>query len=74
MSLMQATLGVTYGIGLLFVGAIGDAVSLRVGFLVGDAIALLGFWLITLRARHWRAAIDGTETLARAELIGGRAA
>jgi MFS family permease len=69
MSLMQATFGVTYGIGLLFVGAIGDAVSLRVGFLVGDAIALLGFWLITLRARHWRAAIDGAETLARAEAI-----
>ena len=68
MSLMQATFGVTYGIGLLFVGALGDAISLRVGFAAGAAIALLGFWLLTIRARNWRAAIDGTETIARVEL------
>jgi len=68
MSLMQATFGITYGVGLLFVGAIGDTIDLRVGFIVGAVIALAGFYGITVRARNWRAAIDGTETLVQAEL------
>ena len=68
MSLMQATFGVTYGIGLLFVGVLGDAINLHVAFAVGAAVALLGFWYITIRARNWRAAIDGSETVARVEL------
>ena len=59
MSLMQATFGITYGIGLLFIGAIGDLVNLHVAFAIGAAIGLTGFWLLTLRARNWRAAIDG---------------
>jgi predicted MFS family arabinose efflux permease len=59
MSLMQATFGITYGLGLLFIGAIGDLVNLHVAFATGAVIGLVGFWLLTMRARNWRAAIDG---------------
>ena len=61
MSLMQATLGISYGFGLLFIGVIGDTWNMHVAFGVGAAIGLVGFWLLTLRARNWRRAIDGTE-------------
>ena len=60
MSLMQATLGISYGLGLLFVGILGDAISLRFAFATGAVIGLTGFWMLTIRARNWRAAIDGT--------------
>ncbi len=59
MSLMQATFGITYGVGLLFIGAIGDLINLHVAFATGAVIGVSGFWLLTLRARNWRAAIDG---------------
>ena len=69
MSLMQATLGVSYGSGLLFIGILGDSFSMRVAFGAGAAIGLVGFWLFTLRARNWRRAIDGVEVpTRRAEL------
>ena len=64
MSIMQAAMGISYGIGLLFIGFIGDATSLRVAFAVGATLLVVSFGLLTLRSRHWRAAIDGTEVLA----------
>jgi MFS family permease len=64
MSIMQATLGVSYGIGLLVIGAIGDLTSLRVAFAFGAVAGLSAFGLLTLRARHWRAALDGAEQVA----------
>ncbi len=64
MSIMQASMGISYGIGLLFIGSIGDATSLRVAFAVGATLLVVFFGLLTLRSRHWRAAIDGTELLA----------
>ena len=64
MSIMQAAMGISYGIGLLFIGSIGDATSLRVAFAVGATLLVVSFGLLTLRSRHWRAAIDGTEELA----------
>ena len=69
MSLMQATLGVSYGSGLLFIGILGDSFSMRIAFGAGAVIGLVGFWLFTLRARNWRLAIDGAEVPAvQAEL------
>lgn len=64
MSIMQASMGVSYGIGLLFIGAIGDLANLRVAYTVGAVLLVAGFGVLTLRSRHWRAAFDGVETIA----------
>ena len=61
MSIAQAAQGVSYGIGLLFIGSIGDASNLHLAFGVGAVLLLTGFGVITLRSRHWRAAVDGQE-------------
>jgi MFS family permease len=63
MSIMQATLGISYGTGLLLIGAIGDLSTLRVAFAVGALAGLSAFGLLTLRARHWRAALDGPQAV-----------
>ena len=63
MSIMQASMGVSYGIGLLFIGSIGDLVNLRVAYGVGAVLLVVAFGLLTLRSRHWQAAFDGTETI-----------
>ena len=59
MSIMQSAMGISYGIGLLFIGAIGDATNLHLAFGFGAVMMLIGFGLLTLRSRHWRTAIDG---------------
>ena len=63
MSIMQAAMGVSYGIGLLFIGSIGDATNLHLAFGVGSVLLLVGFGVLTARSRGWRAAIDGAELL-----------
>ncbi len=68
MSLMQATFGITYGVGLLFIGAIGDLINLHVAFATGAVIGVSGFWLLTLRARNWRVAIDGVPASSELQL------
>lgn len=65
MSIMQSAQGVSYGIGLLFIGSIGDATNLHLAFGVGALLLLVGFGVLTLRSRHWRAAVDGVETSRR---------
>jgi MFS family permease len=59
MSIMQAAMGVSYGVGLLFIGSIGDATNLHLAFGLGAILLLVGFGLLTLRSRHWRTAVDG---------------
>lgn len=61
MSLMQACMGVSYGIGLMFIGTIGDLANLRIAFGVGAVCLPLGFVALTHRSRRWRAAIDGSD-------------
>ena len=58
MSVMQASMGISYGIGLLFVGSLGDLLNLHVAFSVGAALTLVEFALLTRRSRNWREAID----------------
>ena len=60
MAVMQASMGISYGIGLLFVGSLGDLINLHVAFSIGAALTLLAFGLLTRRSRNWRAAIDGS--------------
>jgi len=60
MSIMQAAMGISYGLGLLFIGAIGDATNLHLAFGVGAVLMVIGFGLLTLRSRHWRTAVDGS--------------
>jgi MFS family permease len=61
LSMMQATMGVSYGIGLVLIGAIGDLANLRTAFVIGAVLMPIGFWAITLRSSAWRAAVDGPE-------------
>ncbi|MEY4338847.1 MAG: hypothetical protein RLZ14_697, partial [Actinomycetota bacterium] len=62
MAIMQASMGVSYGIGLMFIGALGDLINLHVAFAVGSVLMTVAFLLLTRRSRHWRQAFDG-ETL-----------
>lgn len=59
MSIMQAAMGISYGVGLLVIGSIGDATNLHLAFGIGAILLLVGFGLLTLRSRHWRTAVDG---------------
>ena len=59
MSIMQAAMGISYGVGLLFIGSIGDATNLHLAFGVGAVLLLVGFGGLTLRSRQWRTAVDG---------------
>ncbi len=55
-------MGLSYGIGLLVIGLIGDLVNLHVAFLVGAAGLLVGFWAITWWSPRWTDALDGAST------------
>jgi len=59
LSVMQAAMGISYGLGLLFVGSLGDLINLRVAFSIGATLTLLAFAALTIRSRNWRAAVDG---------------
>ena len=59
MSLNQASMGVSYGIGLMTVGLIGDLVDLRIAFALGAVALVSGFALARRRSNTWTEAIDG---------------
>jgi MFS family permease len=59
MSIWQSSMGVSYGLGLLFIGSIGDALSLRTAFVTGGVLLIAVGWLLALRLPQWRAAADG---------------
>jgi MFS family permease len=64
MAMMQASMGISYGIGLMFIGFVGDAASLRVAFLVGAAGSILSALVLAARTPDWRPVIDGNELAA----------
>jgi MFS family permease len=62
MSLNQASMGVSYGIGLMVVGSIGDLSNLRIAFTVAALVMAGAFLLARSRSNTWYPAIDGTPT------------
>lgn len=66
---MQASMGVSYGLGLLFIGVIGDLVNLRVAYLVGTSCMFGLFWWLARTSRGWRAAVDGEQHVDDADRI-----
>lgn len=61
MAMMQASMGVSYGVGILTIGTIGDLVNLHVAFAIGAAGLPIGFAVLAHRSRQWRQALDGTD-------------
>jgi MFS family permease len=59
MAMHQASMGVSYGIGLLAIGLIGDLVNLRVAFIVGAIGLACGFVVIRRVSNSWYPAING---------------
>jgi hypothetical protein len=59
MAMMQASMGFSYGFGLLFIGALGDLTSLRVAYVVGAVSMAVGSLILARRATDWRQVIDG---------------
>jgi MFS family permease len=68
MAMMQACMGVSYGIGIMTIGSIGDAIGLRAAFAIGAAGLALGFWALTVRSTRWRAAVDDDQLLVERRL------
>lgn len=69
MSLNQASMGVSYGIGLMAIGSIGDLVNLRVAFTVGALAMCGGFLLARSRSNTWYRALDGDHDVATDRLV-----
>jgi DHA1 family inner membrane transport protein len=59
LSLQQGAGGTTYGLGLVTIGGLADLTSIRVAFVVGAWVMLLGFIVVNVRTGHWREAADG---------------
>lgn len=59
LSINQALMGVSYGVGLIVIGSIGDLAGLRVAFFSGAVALLVGCWALSTRSRDWRTAVDG---------------
>lgn len=59
MSMMQASMGFSYGFGLLFIGILGDLASLRVAYVVGAVSFAVGAFVLASRTADWRQVIDG---------------
>lgn len=68
MAMMQACMGVSYGIGILTIGSIGDAIGLRAAFVIGAVGLAVGFWALTARSANWRTAVDAGDTLVKRQL------
>jgi hypothetical protein len=68
MAMMQACMGVSYGIGIMTIGSIGDTIGLRAAFSIGAAGLALGFWALTVRSTRWRAAVDDDQLIVERRL------
>lgn len=59
MSIAQASMGMSYGLGLIWVGALADATNLRLALGAAAALFGLGFVYLLNRSLNWRRAVDG---------------
>lgn len=59
LSLQQGAGGTSYGLGLVFLGGLGDLTSIRVAFVVGALLMAVGFVVLNVRTGHWREAVNG---------------
>jgi MFS family permease len=67
----QANMGVSYGLGLVLVGSIGDLAGLRTAFLLAAVAYPLGFLALTRRSTNWRRALDGGDVRVAAPTPAG---
>ncbi len=59
LSLIQAAMGGSYGIGILWIAAIGDTVNLRVAFVAASVVMTVGVLLMARASPGWRHVLDG---------------
>jgi MFS family permease len=69
MAMHQASMGVSYGIGLISMGLVGDLVNLRVAFAVGSVGFAVGFLVIRRLSNSWYPAIDGEDVEVDGRLV-----
>lgn len=58
MSILQALVGFSYGIGILTLGVVGDAYGLRVAFGLAASVVMVMIVLLARRLPDWRHSID----------------
>ncbi len=71
MSILQALVGFSYGIGILWLGMVGDAAGLRVAFAISAGMVGLMTVLLARRLPDWRNSIDhGSSRAAVSATVG----
>ena len=61
LSLVQASMGGAYGLGVLWIAALGDATSLRVAFVVAACVTAVAALTMSRVNPAWRPIVDGDE-------------
>jgi MFS family permease len=59
LSLIQASMGTCYGLGILWIGVLGDAIGLRQAFAVGAAALAVSSLVLARAVPGWRGVLDG---------------
>ena len=57
-SILQALVGFSYGIGILWLGVVGDSINLRVSFGLASGLLSIAIILLARRFVDWRGSID----------------
>ncbi|CAB4892536.1 unannotated protein [freshwater metagenome] len=58
LSILQALVGFSYGIGILWLGVLGDATSLRIAFATSSSLLTVSILILVRRMPDWRHSID----------------
>ena len=58
LSILQALVGFSYGIGILWLGVLGDAVGLRIAFATSATLLSIMILVLVRRLPDWRYSID----------------
>lgn len=59
MSINQSFGGLSYGIGLIFLGTLADLTDIRTALVTGGALMVVGVAVIARRVPDWRSIVDG---------------